>query len=88
MSVSEDAIYKSDYMSLRRVTLSYAIPDKVTSKLGIYNAQVSAFGSNLAYIYRALPNVSPESTMGTNSFSEQSGASAVRMFGVELKLAF
>jgi iron complex outermembrane receptor protein len=56
--------------------------------LGIYNAQVSAFGSNLAYIYRTLPNVSPESTMGTNSFSEQSGASSVRMFGVELKLAF
>ena len=88
MSVSEDAIYKSDYISLRRITLSYAIPDQITRKLGIYNAQVSAFGSNLAYIYRALPNVSPESTMGTNSFSEQSGASAVRMFGVELKLAF
>lgn len=88
MSVSEDAIYKSDYFSLRRVTMSYNIPDQATRKLGIYNAQISMFGSNLAYIYRALPNVSPESTMGTNSFTEQSGASAVRMFGVELKLAF
>jgi iron complex outermembrane receptor protein len=88
MAVSEDAIYKSDYISLRRITLSYSIPDQLTRKMGIYNAQISAFGSNLAYIYKALPNVTPESTMGTNYFTEQSAASAVRMFGVELKLAF
>lgn len=88
MAVSEDIIYKSDYVSLRRVSMGYNIPDKVTRKMGVYNAQISAFGTNLAYLYKDLPNVTPESTLGTNSFSEQSAASVVRMFGVELKLAF
>lgn len=88
MAVSEDAVYKSDYVALRRITLSYNVPDQFTRKMGVYNVQVSGFGSNLAYIYKALPNVSPESTMGTNNFTEKAAASSVRMFGVELKLAF
>lgn len=88
MSVNEDAVYKSDYISLRRITLSYAIPSKLTRTIGFNNAHVSLFGSNLAYLYKDLPNVSPESTLGTNSFSEQSPISTVRVFGVELKFAF
>lgn len=88
MAVNEDAIYKSDYISLRRITFSYAVPSRITQHIGINNAHISLFGSNLAYLYKDLPNVSPESTMGTNSFSEQSPISTVRVFGVELKFGF
>jgi TonB-linked SusC/RagA family outer membrane protein len=88
MAVNEDIIYKTDYISLRRITLSYGVPEKLTRKLGINNVQISAYGSNLLYLYRNLPNVTPESTLSTNSYTESTAASAVRMFGVELKFAF
>ena len=88
MAVSEDVIYKSDYIALRQAYLSYEIPDKLSSKLGLHKTQISAFTSNLGYIYKALPNSSPESTMGTNNFTERAASAMVRMLGFELKFTF
>lgn len=88
MDVTEDAIYKSDYVSLRRVTLGYELPRKFINKTFFTRARVSVFGNNLAYIYKDAPNVTPESYAGTNEFTEYSGMPGVRSFGCEIKLGF
>lgn len=88
MSIAEDAIYKSDYISLRRLTFSYQVPKRWLQSTFIRDAKVTLFGSNVAYIYKAVPNVIPESTAGTNEFTEYSGLPGVRSYGFELRFSF
>lgn len=86
--ISEDQIYKSDYISLRQVSLSYQIPKNFLSKFKIQNARVNVFGNNLCYFYKDIPNVTPESTLGTNSQTEMSILPGLRSFGVGLNVSF
>ncbi|MCW0483006.1 SusC/RagA family TonB-linked outer membrane protein [Gaoshiqia sediminis] len=88
MDIAEDAIYKSDYISFRRVTLGYELPKKLLQKSFLTNVRLSVFGNNLAYLYKAVPNVTPESYAGTNEFTEYSGIPGVRSIGCEIKLGF
>lgn len=88
MDITEDAVYKSDYVNLRRVTLSYQIPSSLTQKLKIQRAQVSAFATNVLYLYKDVPNVTPESFAGTNEFTEYSNMPGIRSYGLELKFSF
>ncbi len=88
MDITEDAVYKSDYLSLRRVTFGYEIPRKLIDKTFLTRARISVFGNNLAYIYKDAPNVTPESYAGTNEFTEYSGMPGVRSIGCEIKLGF
>lgn len=44
--------------------------------------------NNLCYIYKAIPNVTPESTQGTNSFTEVSSIPGIRSFGLGLNVSF
>lgn len=86
--LSEDEIYKSDYIALRSVSLSYNLPKSFLKKIKLQNARVNVFGNNLCYIYKAIPNVTPESTLGTNSYTEFSILPGIRSFGVGLNVSF
>ena len=88
MDITEDAVYKSDYLALRRITLGYDIPRKIMDKTFLTRARISVFGNNIAYLYKDAPNVTPESYAGTNEFTEYSGMPGVRSFGCEIKLGF
>ncbi len=88
MDMSEDQIYKSDYISLRSLSFNYNLPKKFLSKFHVQNARVSAFANNLCYIYKAIPNVTPESGLGTNSYTEVSTVPGVRSFGLGLNVSF
>ena len=88
MSMSEDLIYKSDYIALRSLSFSYNLPKSFVQKFKIQNARLSAFANNLCYIYKAIPNVTPESTLGTNSFSESTNQPGIRSFGLGINVSF
>ncbi|WP_297087741.1 SusC/RagA family TonB-linked outer membrane protein [uncultured Draconibacterium sp.] len=88
MDITEDAIYKSDYVALRRITLGYELPKRWINNTFFNRARISVFGNNIAYIYKDAPNVTPESYAGTNEFTEYSGMPGVRSFGCEIKLGF
>jgi TonB-linked SusC/RagA family outer membrane protein len=88
MDITEDAIYKSDYVALRSITIGYEFPKSMLEKTFLNRAKVSFFGNNIAYIYKDVPNVTPESFAGTNEFTEYSGIPGVRSLGFELKLGF
>ena len=88
MSMSEDLIYKSDYIALRSLSVSYNLPKNFVQKFKIQNARINAYANNLCYIYKAIPNVTPESTMGTNSFTEATNQPGVRSFGLGINVSF
>jgi TonB-linked SusC/RagA family outer membrane protein len=88
MAMCEDQIYKSDYISFRTLSFNYNLPKSFLSKLHIQNARISAFANNLCYIYKAVPNVTPESGNSTNTFSEVSTIPGVRSFGLGLNVSF
>lgn len=89
LEVQDDVVFKSDYFIFRRATFTYNIPAKIFTKNHfIRNAEIGVFMFNVAYLYKALPNVIPESTAGTNSFQEISGLPGVRSVGCQLKLSF
>lgn len=89
MDLCEDQVYKSDYIAFRSLSLSYNLPKKLLSKIGfIQSARVNVFANNLCYIYKAIPNVTPESTQGTNSFTEVTNIPGIRSFGFGLNVSF
>lgn len=88
MDLNEDLIYKSDYIALRSLSFNYNLPKSFVSKLHIQNARLSAFANNLCYIYKAIPNVTPESTQGTNSFTEIASSPGYRSFGLGINVSF
>lgn len=88
MALSEDQIYKSDYISLRSLSFSYSLPKNFLSKFKVQSARLNLFANNLCYIYKAIPNVTPESVQGTNSFSEATSIPGYRSFGFGLNVSF
>ena len=88
MDITEDAIYKSDFIALRRITFGYELPRKFVDKTFFTKIRLSVFGNNIAYLYKDVPNVTPESYAGTNEFTEYSGMPGVRSIGCEIKLGF
>ncbi|MGD9928473.1 MAG: SusC/RagA family TonB-linked outer membrane protein [Mangrovibacterium sp.] len=86
MDITEDAIYKSDFIALRRITVGYELPKQLVDKTFFSKIRVSLFGNNIAYLYKDVPNVTPESYAGTNEFTEYSGMPGVRSIGCEIKL--
>ena len=88
MDLCEDQIYKSDYIAFRSLSVAYNIPKKYLQKLHIQSIRINAFANNLCYIYKAIPNVTPESTQGTNSFMEITNVPGTRSFGIGLNVSF
>jgi iron complex outermembrane receptor protein len=86
--MAEDVIYKSDYVALRRATLGYQLPKRILANTFLTQARISIFANNIAFLYKDVPNVTPESYSGTNEFSEASGMPGVRSIGCEIKLGF
>lgn len=88
MDIQEDVVYKNDYIKLRNITLSYALPKSITSKMKFERLVVSAFMNNVGYIHRTMPNVDPESNNGTNVFYENNAFPSTRSYGLSLRASF
>ena len=88
MHMKEDILYKTDYIKLRQLVLSYDIPQQIITKAGIQALQVSFVADNPWLIYTTLPNVDPEAYDGTNTYSERSQFPSMKSFGFAVKLSF
>lgn len=86
--IFEDRIYKKDYISLRRLAVGWNAPKDVTSRIGFNSLRVYVYGNNIAYLYKAIPNISPESLDGTNAFIENNGLPLSRSIGMGVNLSF
>ncbi|MFV0507012.1 MAG: SusC/RagA family TonB-linked outer membrane protein, partial [Bacteroidales bacterium] len=88
---SEDGVFDNSYVKVREMSLSYRIPPQIASRLGMQNASVGVFGRNLFYIYKSVPNIDPESSMGTegsSAYLEITPYPSTRSFGFNFRFAF
>ena len=90
LNISTPFVYKSDFIKLRQIILSYNIPTKDLGKLPFKGASVSIVGRNLLIISKNTPNIDPESNYNAGNAQglEWYGAPPVRSFGVNLNLKF
>lgn len=88
---SEDNLYDNTYIKLRELKFSYRIPAKICSTIGLNNLNISFVGNNLFFIYKSVPNINPESTLGTSGFNpyvEYTTYPSARSLGFALNASF
>jgi iron complex outermembrane receptor protein len=88
---TEDAVYKNNYIRLREVSLSYSLPASIIHKLKLQSLSVSFIARNLWFLYKTVPNESPDATLGTSTTNAAVMYSAyppTRDFGAALKVNF
>ncbi len=90
LNISAPFIYKSDFIKLRELVLSYNIASKLIERTPFKGASISIVGRNLAIIKKWVPNVDPEAmyNSGNGQGLEWYGVPPIRSFGVNLNLRF
>ncbi|MBV7530657.1 SusC/RagA family TonB-linked outer membrane protein [Chitinophaga sp. sic0106] len=88
---TEDAVFDNNYIRLGEISLAYRLPNNICQKLSVQNVTFSLIARNIAYLYKSLPNVTPNSGLGTdaiNSNFEYSAFPSVRNLGGSVKVNF
>ena len=83
-------IYDASYIKLREASLSYTFPQKMLGNGPFQNVSFSIVGSNLAILYKNLPDADPEAGQSAGKIQGwQSGVMpTTRNIGFNLKLNF
>ncbi len=82
-----DHLYKNDYIKFRELSIAYTLPKSISESMKMQKVTVSVFARNLFYIYKTIPNIDPESSLGSDSFVEYSALPQTRTIGVKLDLS-
>lgn len=90
LNISAPFIYKSDFIKLRELVLSYNINSKLIERTPFKGASLSVVGRNLAIIKKWVPNVDPEAmyNSGNGQGLEWYGVPPIRSVGINLNLRF
>jgi hypothetical protein len=83
-----DRMFSNDYIKLREIAIEYTIPKRLSDRLKLQRLTVTAAVRNLGYIYRSIPNIDPESTLGAQGFVENSFYPSIRSFNFGVNLSF
>ncbi|NIG57229.1 SusC/RagA family TonB-linked outer membrane protein [Chitinophaga sp. Cy-1792] len=89
-NIAEPFIYKGDFIKLRQVIFTYALPGSVIAKTPLTAASISFVARNLWIIYKDLPGIDPESnyTSGAGQGAEVMGYPQARSYGLNLNVRF
>lgn len=89
-SIAEEAIYDSDYIRLRQLSLGYRFPSDILEGTFINSASVSLIGRNLFFLQNDVENVDPESGYNVSNSQglEWFGLPVPRSFGLNVNLKF
>ena len=80
-------VKENSYVKMREISLSYSLPQQISSKIKAKNIELSIYGRNLFFLYRTLKDMDPEQTtagsrwyqnvnnLGTNPSARSYGAS-------------
>lgn len=86
-NVIEPAMFDATYTKLREIKMGYTVPNKITSKVGVRNLNVSLVGRNLL-LWSKLPHIDPESSSMSGGTiipgSESVAIPSTRSYGVNL----
>ncbi|RKD90369.1 SusC/RagA family TonB-linked outer membrane protein [Mangrovibacterium diazotrophicum] len=72
-SYTRTATFDADFIKLRDVSITYKIPEKIYSSIGIQNASISVFSRNLILWTKAKINIDPENAFQPESSTQASG---------------
>lgn len=89
--IGEAFVVDATSTRLRELTLGYALPLSIVSRLHISDCRISLVGRNLFYIHRASPYADPDIMVGTDKTSEGFQnfiPPSSRYFGLNLKISF
>jgi hypothetical protein len=88
--ITEEFIYKSDFIKLREVSIGYSLPSKISEKLSVASLSLSLVGRNLLTLYKDVPNVDPESGyhVGNGQGLEFFPVPRIRSLGLNLNVKF
>ncbi|MDE5983377.1 MAG: SusC/RagA family TonB-linked outer membrane protein, partial [Duncaniella sp.] len=83
--ISEAAVYDTDFLKMRDLTLTYQLP-----RIGIFDISVYGFARNV-FVWAKMPNLDPESSIGNNNsggYFERFSIPNTASFGGGLKVVF
>lgn len=83
-----DRLAKNDYIKLREISIDYTIPTKLSQMLKLQKLTVTAAVRNLGYIYKSIPNIDAEATLGAQGFIENSFYPSLRTYTLGLNVSF
>jgi hypothetical protein len=85
-------ILTNTYWKMREISLSYTLPQSISSKIKANKLQLSVFGRNLFYLYRTIKDMDAEQlTSGLtwdSSLNNAGSQPSTRSFGVSLRAGF
>jgi TonB-linked SusC/RagA family outer membrane protein len=86
--IHEPFVYDASFVKLRELTLTYNLPPKWISSIKMKRASVSLYGKNLWIIWKAVPNIDPESffTNGNGQGYELYSYPNKRSYGISLTI--
>jgi iron complex outermembrane receptor protein len=83
-----DNIQKNDYIKFREIALGYTVPKKFSNMLKLQKLTFTLTARNLFYLYKTIENIDVESTLGTDSWVENSSYPSIRSYGFKINLSF
>ena len=86
--IYDHQIYDNTYIKLRELTISYSLPARIASKFNARNITFAIIGRNLGFIYKNVPNIDPETAIGTTTHEmglDRYGLPTTRSYGFSLK---
>jgi len=89
-NISEAYLYSSTFVKLREVKLTYNFNKRLIKKIGLEGATIAAAGRNLLFLYKAVPNIDPETALSTGNAQglESLALPTTRSFSFNLNLKF
>jgi TonB-linked SusC/RagA family outer membrane protein len=89
--IADPFVFKSDFVKLRNITLTYDFTPMISSVKFIKGLALSVYCRNAALLYKDIPNVDPEafaSSSDTRLGYEQHTEPTTRNFGINLNAKF
>ncbi|EON76453.1 TonB-dependent receptor [Lunatimonas lonarensis] len=89
-SVASPNVFDGSFIKLRELSLSYALPNRVISKLPVRDVRLRTFGRNLAILHSNLPYLDPQGVNGAGNVQglENAQVPTTRSIGFDLSFKF
>jgi TonB-dependent SusC/RagA subfamily outer membrane receptor len=88
--INKRDIYDGSFIKLREISLTYNLPKKLLTHLGMSDASFSIVSRNVAILYKNLPNLDPEIAISTRNIQGNEGGAvpSTRSIGFNFKCTF
>lgn len=87
----EEGLFDNSYIKFRELSFGYTFPKTLLSNIFLENLTINLIGRNLFFIKKNIPNIDPESNLGTDNARigfDNSSYPSVRNLGFSLKANF